>query len=297
MYRLKEVGKEPSDWRFSNAKHGKGSVSHQWKISWHFRMHLLHANLWFQRKMTPDERDVLWDPAGRWGEWTPGPLKRGQWCQPSANVQPQQHPVVRSGHHTSSGKGVLTATTDTASTQMKLRSSRASSSFSFSPTPPGRVWAGRDTDRQEGRQIRVFYTDLCQRWCVLCVSPCLGFTDLTVSSQSASSTSNLYWLTSDDFADTLQSTSHVLISPSLSLELWVPHHICFSLISETISVRGLILRGATAASACAATMFNMEVEPLHAGAHFHHRITTGALAQLPLSDQSKQLLRSHFHTH
>lgn len=35
------------------------SVSHQWKISWHFQMHLLGANLWFQWKMTPDERDVL----------------------------------------------------------------------------------------------------------------------------------------------------------------------------------------------------------------------------------------------
>lgn len=168
MYRLKEVGKEPSDWRFSNAKHGKGSVSHQWKISWHFRMHLLHANLWFQRKMTPDERDVLWDPAGRWGEWTPGPLKRGQWCQPSANVQPQQHPVVRSGHHTSSRKGYSQLP------QIQLAPRWSSDPLVLHPHFPfhlhlqaGYEQAETQTDRKAGRLE--FSTLICARDGVFCV--------------------------------------------------------------------------------------------------------------------------------
>lgn len=49
--------KKPSECSFTNAKHGKGSVSHQWNL--HFQMHLLGTNLGFQRKMTPDKRDVL----------------------------------------------------------------------------------------------------------------------------------------------------------------------------------------------------------------------------------------------
>lgn len=202
-----------------------------------------------------------------------------------------QHPVVRFGHHSSSGKGVLTATTQTT-----LRSSRASSSFSSSPTPPGLVRADRETQTARKACRLEFPSLICARDGVFCVLARV-WADLTVSSHSASSTSNiladLRWLCRHSAV--YQSCAN--LSLPLSLEVWVPHHICFSLISETISVHGLILRGTTAASARAGMMFNMKVEPLHAGARFHHRITTGSLAQLPLSDQSKQLLRSHFHTH
>lgn len=78
------------------------------------------------------------------------------------------------------------------------------------------LWAKKDGDRQTERQtnrcchlcaygVSLSYADPCQRWRVVSVTPCLCCTTLTVSSHSASSTSTLqYWLTSDDFADTLQ---------------------------------------------------------------------------------------------
>lgn len=144
--------------------------------------------------------------------------------------------------------------------------------FLFTYTSRPGMSRQRDTDREEGRQIRVSYTDLCQRWCVLCVNPCLGCTDLTVSSHSASSTSNLYWLTSGDFADTLQSTSSNL-SPPLSGCLSPSSHLFFSHFRDNKCSRADSQRQ----HCCVGMMFDMKVEPLHAGARFHHRITTGSL--------------------
>lgn len=189
------MGGKPSDCWFINAKHGKGSVSHQWKRSWHFQMHLLSTNLGFQRKMTPDERDVLSLGSNGKVGWklniqtfeARGAMSGPGSCTPTAASCGE----IRNAHRTTQVKPFISLFT------LICRSV---------------LWAKKDGDRQTDRcchlcayGVSLSYADPCQRWRVVSVTPCLRCTTLTVSSHSASSTSTLqYWLTSDDFADTLQ---------------------------------------------------------------------------------------------
>lgn len=210
-----------------------GSVYHQWKISWHFQMHLLGANLWFQRKMTPDERDVL--PLGS-NRKVGGMNIQFVW-RVGSDVSPRltcSHSSIQEPHP------VVTLPAGKARSQGHRYSCRCSSpSSSSSP------------DRQTDRQMRATPTGLCQRWCVLCVKP-----QILLSALSQLHPPQTYGLTSDDFADALQSTSHVLIPPP---HLWrlesLESHICSSL-SETTSVHGLILRRAAATPANAGMVFS-----------------------------------------
>lgn len=92
---------------------------------------------------------------------------------------------------------------------------------------------------------------LCQWWCVVHVTPCLRCTNLTVSSHSASSTSNLqHWLTSTTL-QTRCSSSHVLIPPSLSGALSHSTHLVSSFRDNKCSGVGSLINHCWMMMCCA----------------------------------------------